>query len=97
MSAQSTEITSKRIDVSVRPWEAAYKRAARIKRFPRDVTILLIEHDMDVALELAERVIVLHFGRVIAAGPRDEIKRDPRVAEIYLGVDDAAASRTGEA
>ena len=71
--------------------------AARIKRFPRDVTILLIEHDMDVALELAERVIVLHFGRVIAAGPRDEIKRDPRVAEIYLGVDEAAASRTGEA
>jgi len=30
-------------------------------------------------------VIVLHFGRVIAAGPRDEIKRDPRVADIYLG------------
>ena len=57
-----------------------------IRRFPRDVTILLIEHDMDVALALAERLIVLHYGRVVAAGPRDEIKQDPRVAEIYLGV-----------
>jgi branched-chain amino acid transport system ATP-binding protein len=60
-----------------------------IRRFPRDVTILLIEHDMDVALELAERLIVLHYGRIVAAGPRDEIKRDPRVAEIYLGIDEA--------
>jgi branched-chain amino acid transport system ATP-binding protein len=64
--------------------------AGVIRRFPRDVTILLIEHDMDVALELAERLIVLHYGRVIAAGPRDEIKRDPRVAEIYLGVEEGA-------
>jgi branched-chain amino acid transport system ATP-binding protein len=71
--------------------------AATIRRFPRDVTILLIEHDMDVALELAERLIVLHQGRVVAAGPRDEIQRDPRVAEIYLGVEepaDAAPART---
>jgi branched-chain amino acid transport system ATP-binding protein len=58
-----------------------------IRRFPREVTLLLIEHDMDVALALAERLIVLHYGRVVAAGPRDEIKRDPRVAEIYLGVE----------
>ena len=71
--------------------------AGMIRRFPRDVTILLIEHDMDVALELAERLIVLHYGRVIAAGPRDEIKRDPRVAEIYLGVEEPADSRTGDA
>jgi branched-chain amino acid transport system ATP-binding protein len=61
--------------------------AAMIRRFSRDVTILLIEHDMDVALALAERVIVLHYGRVVAAGPRDEIKRDARVAEIYLGTE----------
>jgi branched-chain amino acid transport system ATP-binding protein len=64
--------------------------ADMIRRLPREVTILLIEHDMDVALELAERLIVLHYGRVVAAGPRDEIKRDPRVAEIYLGVDESA-------
>jgi len=63
--------------------------ADMIRRFPRDVTLLLIEHDMDVALDLAERVLVLHEGRIVAAGPRDDIKRDPRVAEIYLGVDEA--------
>jgi branched-chain amino acid transport system ATP-binding protein len=62
--------------------------AAMIRRFPRDVTILLIEHDMDVAFELAERVIVFHYGRVVTAGPRDEIRRDARVAEIYLGIDE---------
>jgi branched-chain amino acid transport system ATP-binding protein len=62
---------------------------AMIERFPRDVTILLIEHDMDVALTLAERVIVLFQGRVLTEGTRDEIRGDARVAEIYLGVDDA--------
>jgi branched-chain amino acid transport system ATP-binding protein len=62
---------------------------AMIERFPRDVTILLIEHDMDVALALAERVIVLFQGRVLAEGTRDAIRADPRVAEIYLGADDA--------
>ncbi len=60
-----------------------------VQRFPRDVTILLIEHDMDVALALAERVVVLHQGRVLAEGTQAEIRRDPRVAEIYLGTDDA--------
>jgi branched-chain amino acid transport system ATP-binding protein len=56
-----------------------------VRRLPREVTILLIEHDMDVALELAERVTVLHHGRVIADGATDAVRRDPRVTEIYLG------------
>jgi branched-chain amino acid transport system ATP-binding protein len=59
---------------------------AMIERFPRDVTVLLIEHDMDVALKLAERVTVLHYGRVLADGTRDEVRADARVTEIYLGV-----------
>jgi len=63
--------------------------AAMVRRFPRDLTLLLIEHDMDVALELAERVVVLHQGRVLAEGDRDQIRRDARVAEIYLGEPDA--------
>ena len=62
--------------------------AAMLRRLPREVTILLIEHDMDVALDLAERLIVLHQGRIVAAGPREAIERDPRVAEIYLGADE---------
>ena len=62
---------------------------AMIQRFPREVTVLLIEHDMDVALALAERVTVLAPGP--RAGRRDARRdpRDPRVNEIYLGADDA--------
>ncbi len=52
----------------------------------RAVTVLMIEHDMDIALALASRVTVLHQGRVIADGSRDEIRSDPQVREIYLGV-----------
>jgi branched-chain amino acid transport system ATP-binding protein len=63
--------------------------AAMVRRFPRDLTLLLIEHDMDVALDLADRVVVLHHGRVLAEGDRDQIRRDARVAEIYLGEPDA--------
>ena len=63
--------------------------AGIIQRFPRDVTVLLIEHDMDVALSLADRITVLHQGRVLAEGTRDEIRSDPRVTQIYLGGDDA--------
>jgi branched-chain amino acid transport system ATP-binding protein len=59
--------------------------AATIRRLPRDLTVLFIEHDMDVALDLADRVLVLHQGRVLAGGTPDEIRKDPRVAEIYLG------------
>jgi len=49
------------------------------------ITVLMIEHDMDIALELAEHVTVLHYGRVIADGLRDAVKADPLVREIYLG------------
>jgi len=63
--------------------------ATMVRRFPRDLTLLLIEHDMDVALDLADRVVVLHQGRVLAEGDRDQIRRNPRVAEIYLGEPDA--------
>jgi branched-chain amino acid transport system ATP-binding protein len=63
--------------------------ATMVRRFPRDLTLLLIEHDMDVALDLADRVVVLHQGRVLAQGARDQIRQDARVAEIYLGEPDA--------
>jgi branched-chain amino acid transport system ATP-binding protein len=52
---------------------------------PRDVTIVMIEHDMDVALEFAERITVLHFGQVIVEGTRAEVVNHPRTREIYLG------------
>ncbi len=52
---------------------------------PRDVTIVMIEHDMDVALDFAERISVMHFGEMIVEGSRAEVVADPRVKEIYLG------------
>jgi branched-chain amino acid transport system ATP-binding protein len=52
---------------------------------PRDVTIVMIEHDMDVALEFAERITVLHFGEVVVEGSRAEVVAHPKTREIYLG------------
>jgi branched-chain amino acid transport system ATP-binding protein len=52
---------------------------------PRDVTIVMIEHNMDVALDLAERITLLHFGEVVVEGTRAEVVADPRTREVYLG------------
>jgi branched-chain amino acid transport system ATP-binding protein len=49
------------------------------------ITLLIIEHDMDIALEVAQQATVLHYGRVIADGPCERVKTDPTVREIYLG------------
>jgi len=58
---------------------------ALIQAIPRDVTVVMIEHDMDTALDLAERVTVLHYGNVIVDGTRGEVVADPRTREVYLG------------
>ena len=52
---------------------------------PRDVTMVMIEHDMDVALEFADRITLLHFGEIIVEGTRTEVVEDPRTREVYLG------------
>jgi branched-chain amino acid transport system ATP-binding protein len=52
---------------------------------PREVTIVMIEHDMDVALDFADRITLLHFGEVIVEGTRGEVVDDPRTREVYLG------------
>jgi branched-chain amino acid transport system ATP-binding protein len=52
---------------------------------PRDVTIVMIEHDMDTALAFAERITVLHYGEVIVEGTRAQVVADPRTREVYLG------------
>ena len=52
---------------------------------PRDVTIVMIEHNMDVALEFAEQITLLHFGEVIVEGNRAAVVDNPRTREVYLG------------
>ncbi len=56
-----------------------------LQAIPRDVTIVMIEHNMDVALEFAERVTLLHFGEVIVEGTRADVVSNPRTREVYLG------------
>jgi len=56
-----------------------------LQKIPRDVTIVMIEHNMDVALDFAERITLLHFGEIIVEGTRAEVVADPRTREVYLG------------
>ena len=60
-----------------------------LKRLDPAISILIIEHDMDVAFEVTNRITVLHYGRVVADGLADEIKMNPLVQEIYLGAAEA--------
>src|SRR2546425_6076901 len=59
--------------------------AGLIKRLDPAMTVLVIEHDMDIALEIVQHVTVLHYGRVIADRTREDVKANPPVRGIYLG------------
>lgn len=65
--------------------EETVRMTRMLEGLPREVTVLIIEHDMDVVGSLADRVTVLHYGLVLTEGSFDEVKRDPRVYEVYLG------------
>jgi branched-chain amino acid transport system ATP-binding protein len=58
---------------------------ALIASIPRQTTVVMIEHDMDTALDLAETVTLLNYGRVIIDGARDAVIADERTREVYLG------------
>ena len=65
--------------------EETERMTRMLEQLPRSVTLLIIEHDMDVVSSLADRVSVLHYGEVLTEGTFDEVKADPRVYEVYLG------------
>ncbi len=56
-----------------------------IAAIPRETTVVMIEHDMDTALDLAENITVLHYGSVIVEGTRSAVVADPKTREVYLG------------
>jgi branched-chain amino acid transport system ATP-binding protein len=62
-----------------------------IANLSRELTILFIEHDMDVVFRFASRIIVMVGGRILVEGPPEEIARDERVREVYLGKAHVAA------
>jgi branched-chain amino acid transport system ATP-binding protein len=59
--------------------------AERIQALPREITILMIEHDLDIAFRLCNRVAVMHRGQVLIEGTPEEIRANREVGEIYVG------------
>jgi branched-chain amino acid transport system ATP-binding protein len=55
-----------------------------VRRIAKDLTILIVEHDMQVVMELAQRITVLHYGEILAEGTPAEIQQNSRVLEVYL-------------
>jgi branched-chain amino acid transport system ATP-binding protein len=55
-----------------------------VRRIATDLTILIVEHDMQVVMELAHRITVLHYGEILAEGTPAEIQQNPRVLDVYL-------------
>ena len=67
------------------PREDSAELFKAIAGLSRDITVLFIEHDMELVFRLASRIIVMVGGRILLEGTPDEISADPRVREVYLG------------
>jgi ABC-type branched-subunit amino acid transport system ATPase component len=67
------------------PEDERHEILATVEALPKDVTVLLIEHDMDIIFSFADRISVLVNGSLFVEGEPDEVARDPRVKAVYLG------------
>jgi ABC-type uncharacterized transport system ATPase subunit len=61
-----------------------HKTMALVRSIAKNHTIVIVEHDMQVVMELAQRITVLHYGAILAEGTPAEIQENPRVLEVYL-------------
>jgi branched-chain amino acid transport system ATP-binding protein len=55
-----------------------------VRRISKQLTILIVEHDMEVVMGLCDRITVLHYGRILAEGSPEEIQKNEKVLEVYL-------------
>ncbi|MFA5905412.1 MAG: ABC transporter ATP-binding protein [Desulfobacula sp.] len=65
--------------------DETYKMIDLIRKATEGITLVIIEHDMNVVFMLADRISVLHFGKVLICGTQEEVKNNPKVKEAYLG------------
>ena len=61
------------------------KLVALIRALPADLTLMLVDHDMDVVFDLCDQITVLSYGKVLASGDRESVSNNPNVREAYLG------------
>ncbi len=61
------------------------ERADLLKKISKGRSVLVIEHDMEFVERIAQKVTVLHQGKILAAGEMSEVQKDPNVIEVYLG------------
>jgi branched-chain amino acid transport system ATP-binding protein len=67
------------------PEDERHEILSSVEALPKDVTVLLIEHDMDIIFSFADRISVMVNGALFVEGDPDEVARDPRVKAVYLG------------
>ena len=84
-----SDLTSHRRFFNVHPHLSAaevVRVVGMIRSLPKEMTILMIEHDMKVVFSVADRITVLYYGEVLATGTPADIQANARVREVYLGV-----------
>ncbi len=62
-----------------------------IRKLPPEIAVIIVDHDMDLVFGLANRIIVLHYGEIIAEGTPDEIQNHPKVKEVYMGIEEESS------